>query len=217
MLQFLIFALSHFRILIFSHSHITFCPRAVGLHEPRGERDRGLPDRAHADAGDAGGLCDHQPSTLYQLPSTNYHLSALDLPRIGATAHRGGFRDAASAAGREEGDCRGGEGDGPFAQAGGEGPLHEGGERGLLREILRRAPHLSRQAGRIRRNHPRRAQSVRTMKTKDHRDEVSGRFCRISGTLAERGGEGSELVDRVVLIGGGTSRKFCKGTWENCQ
>ena len=103
-------------------------------------------------------------SNLLAPTSSLLALSALDLPRIGATPHRGGFRNAASAAVREAGDCRRGEGDGAFAQAGGEGALHEGGERSLLREILRRAPHLSRQAGRIRRNHPRRAQGVGTMK-----------------------------------------------------
>ena len=42
------------------------------------------------------------------------------------------------------------------------------------------------------------------MKTKDHRDEVSGRFCRISGTLAEKAGipkgkVASFAIDRARL------------------
>ena len=57
----------------------------------------------------------------------------------------------------------GGEGDGAIAQARGEGPLHEGGERRLLREVRSCAQELSRQAGKGRRNHPRRAKGARTV------------------------------------------------------
>ena len=160
-------AFSHFLIFALSYSHILTLHSApvqqgytnhagnviagwpvklTATHVSLSEEVRGKSEEVGAKREEASSLPAPR-SSLLALFSPLLALPSFHLPRIGAAAHRGGFRRAAASRGGEAGDRGCGEGDGAVSQTGGEGALHEGGERSVLREIADRTPQLSRQAG----------------------------------------------------------------------